>query len=54
MPLIEIKDFQALIDNKPFFDQPDKNKQKAYEKLNEMSRYKDYTRKNLLGYLYHN
>ena len=22
MPLVEIKDFNALIDNKPFFDQP--------------------------------
>ena len=33
MPLVEIKDFNALIDNKPFFDQPVKNKQEAYEKL---------------------
>ena len=33
MPLIEIKDFNALIDTKLFFDQPVKNKQKAYEKL---------------------
>ena len=38
MPLVEIKDFVALIDNKPFFGQPVKNKQKAYEKLIEMSR----------------
>ena len=36
MPLAEIKDFNALID-KLFFDQPVKNKQEAYEKL-EMSR----------------
>ena len=27
MPLVEIKDFNALIDNKLFFDQPTKNKQ---------------------------
>ena len=33
MPLVEIKDCNALIDNKPFFDQPVKNKQEAYEKL---------------------
>ena len=33
MPLVEIKDFNALIDNKLFFDQPVKNKQEAYEKL---------------------
>ena len=38
MPLVEIKDFNALTDNKPFFDQPVKNKQKEYEKLIEMSR----------------
>ena len=33
MPLVEIKDFNALIDSKSFFDQPVKNKQQAYEKL---------------------
>ena len=32
MPLVEIKDFNALIDNKPFSDQPVKNKQEADEK----------------------
>ena len=32
MPLVEIKDFKALIDNKPFFDKPVKNKQEAYER----------------------
>ena len=41
MPLVEIKYFNALIDNKPFFDQPVKNKQEAYEKLIEMSRNDD-------------
>ena len=30
MPLVEIKDFSALIDNKPFFDQRVKNKHEAY------------------------
>ena len=53
MPLVEIKDFNALIDNKPFFDQPVKNKQEAYEKLIEMSRNDNYTAGNLLDYLYH-
>ena len=33
MPLIEIKDFNVLTDNKPFLDQPLTNKQKSYEKL---------------------
>ena len=32
MLLVEIKDFNALIDNKPFFDQRSKNKE-TYEKL---------------------
>ena len=41
MPLVEIKDFNALIDNKPFFDQPVKNKQEAYEKLSKMPRNND-------------
>ena len=31
--LVKIKDFIALIDNKPFFDQPIKNKQEVYENL---------------------
>ena len=43
MPLLEIKDFNALIENKPFFDQPVKKKQEAYEKLTEMLKYDDYT-----------
>ena len=37
MPLVKIKDFNILVDNKPFFDQLVKRKQ-AYEKLIEMSR----------------
>ena len=40
--LVEIKHFNALID-KPFFDQPVKNKQELYEKLIEMSRNDNYT-----------
>ena len=36
MLLVEIKDFNALIDNKPFFDLPVKSKQEAYEKPIEM------------------
>ena len=29
MPLVQIEDFNALIDDKPFFDQLVKNKQEA-------------------------
>ena len=43
MSPVEIKDFNALIDNKSFFDVPIKNKREAYEKLVEMSRNNDYT-----------
>ena len=53
MQLVEIKDLNTLIENKPFFDHPIKNKQKGYEKLIEMSRNNDYTTGNLLDYLYH-
>ena len=53
MSLVEIKDFNAVINNKPFFDQPVKNKQEAYKKLIEMARNDDYTTENLLDYLYH-
>ena len=53
MPLVEVKEFNVFIDNKPFFDQPVKNKQKAYEKLIKMSKNDDYTTGNLLDYLYH-
>ena len=49
MPLVEIKDFNALMDNKPFFEQL----VKSIEKLIKMSRNDDYTTGNLLDYLYH-
>ena len=42
-----------MIDNKPFFNQPVKNKQKAFEKLIEMSKNDDYTTGNVLDYLYY-
>ena len=53
MPLVEIKDFHALIDNEQFFDQPVKTKQEAYERLVEITKNNDYTTGNLLDYLYH-
>ena len=47
-------DFNALINNKPFFDQAIKNAyEKAYEKLVEMSRNDGSTTGNLLDYLCH-
>ena len=53
MPLIDIENFNALIDNKLFFERPVKNRQEAYEKLVEMSRNNNYTTRNSLDYLYH-
>ena len=51
--LAEIKDFNALTDNKPLFDHPVKNKQQAYEKLVKMLRNDKYTTRNLLDFSYH-
>ena len=53
MSLVKIKDFNALIDNKPFFDQPVKNKQEVYEKRIEMLNNDDYITGKLLDYLYY-
>ena len=53
MSLVEIKDFNALIYNKLFFEQLVKKKQEAYQKLIEMSRDDNYTAGNLFDYLYH-
>ena len=52
MPLVEIKDFKVLINNKPFFGQLVKNHE-AYENLIQMSRSNDYTIGNSLDYLHH-
>ena len=43
MTPVEIKDFNVLINKKPFFYYPIKNKQDAYEKLVEISANNDYT-----------
>ena len=48
MPLVEIKDFNALLDNELLFDQPVNNKQEPYGKHVEMSRNDAYARGNLL------
>ena len=49
---VETKDFNALIDGKPFFEIPVKNKEEAYEAIIEMSKNNDYTTGNLLDYEY--
>ena len=51
MPLVEIKDFNAIINNKPFFDHLLKIKQEAFGKIIEISRSYEFTARNLLDYL---
>ena len=53
MSLVDINNFNELIDNKSFFDQPVERKQETYEKLAEMSKNDDYMTRNLLNYFYH-
>ena len=50
MSLVD-KDFNELIDNKSFFHQTVKNKQKACKKTIELSRNDDCTTGNVLDYL---
>ena len=43
MLLVENNHFNIFINNKPFFEQPIKNEEEAYEKIVEMSRKNDYS-----------
>ena len=52
VPMVEIKVPNLLINGKPFFDIPVKNKEEAYEQIIEMIRKVDYTSGNLLDYEY--
>ena len=52
VPKVEIKDFNALIDGKPFFEIPVKNKEEAYGAIIEMSKNNNYTTGILLDYEY--
>ena len=52
VPKVEIKDFNVLIDRKPFFEISVKNKEEAYEAIIEMSKNIDYRTGNLLDYEY--
>ena len=52
MPNIEIKDYNVIIDGKPFFEVPIKNKEETYKKIIEISKNSNYTIGNLLDYEY--
>ena len=44
------KEFNVLIDGKPFFEIPVKNKEEEYEVITEMTKNNNYTTCNLLDY----
>ena len=52
VPKVEIKDFDVLIEGKPYFKIPVKNKEEGYEAIIETSKNNDYTTGNLLDYEY--
>ena len=52
VPKVEIKDYNVIIDGKPFFEIPVKNSEETYEKIIEISKNRDYTTGNLLDYEY--
>ena len=47
VPKFEVKDFNVLIDGKPFFEIPVKNKEESFEQIIEMSINNDYKIGNL-------
>ena len=49
---VEIKGFNALLDEKNFFDLPVNNEEETYEKNIEMSNNNDYTTGNLLDFIH--
>ena len=52
VPKVEIKDFNVLIDGKPFFEIPVRNKEGVHEAIIKMSKNNDHTTGNLLDYEY--
>ena len=52
LPKVQIKDFNVMIDERPFFHQPVKNEEEAYDKLIEITRNNEYKTGNLLDYEY--
>ena len=53
VPNVEIKNFNALIDGKSFFDLPVKNEEEASEKIIVMSNNNDYTIGKLVVYWFY-
>ena len=53
LPDVQIKNFNAIIDGKPFFDQLVKNEEEAYKQIIEIGRNSEYNTGNLLDYEYY-
>ena len=51
-PTVEIKGYNVLIDQNPFFEIPIKNKEETYQAITELIRNSDHTTGNLLDYEY--
>ena len=51
-PTVEIKDYNILIDQQPFYELPFKNKEETYKAITELIKNSDYTVGNLLDYEY--
>ena len=51
-PKADIKDYNVMIDGKPFSEEPIKNKKETYEKIIEICKNSNYTTGNLLDYEY--
>ena len=52
VPNVEIKDFNVIIDGKPFFELPVKNMEETYQKIIDMGYNDDYTVGNLIDFEY--
>ena len=53
VPYVEIKDYNVLIDGKPFFELPVKNIEETYKKITQITDHNGYyTRGNLLDFKY--
>ena len=52
LPNIQIKDFNALIDENSFFDLPVKHEQETFKRIIDMSNNNHYTTGNLLDFGY--
>ena len=49
-PTVEIKDYSVLIDGKPFYEIPIKNKKQTYKVITELIKDGDYTTGNSISY----